>query len=143
MASIGVTAAEVEEWRPWAAAYVDMEIEERPDAGTHTESLKNARDMARRPIDDDHSLALKRVNTGVPGHYKPTAGTRAARRAQPERAPSSAPATGPSPEAPPPPDQHDHEGDVELHYQDEDAAVSLGYHDDTLIDDDDVRMGPA
>jgi hypothetical protein len=88
MASVGVTTEEVERWRPWAAAYVDMEIDEQLNS-THTGGLKDARDMARMVIDSDHSLSLKWVNVGVPGHYNPTAGARAAHCARPERASSS------------------------------------------------------
>jgi hypothetical protein len=139
MASVGVTTEEVERWRPWAAAYVDMEIDEQPNS-THTGGLKDARDMARMVIDSDHSLSLKRVNVGVPGHYNPTAGARAARCARPERASSSTPAMSPAFETQPPPvdfasdiqpppmdsasdkqpppNQLDHEGDIEPNYQD-------------------------
>jgi hypothetical protein len=32
LATIGVTAEEAEQWRPWAAAYVDMELEAQPNS---------------------------------------------------------------------------------------------------------------
>jgi hypothetical protein len=95
MASVRVTTEEVKCWQPWAAAYVDMEINEQPNS-MHTGGLKDARDMARMVINSNHSLSLKQVNVGIPGHYNPTAGVCAARHAQPERASSSTPAMSPA-----------------------------------------------
>ncbi|KAI0276512.1 hypothetical protein BC826DRAFT_1114118, partial [Russula brevipes] len=54
-------------------------------------------------------------------------GARAARRAQPQ----------------PPPDHHDPEDDADLNYQGEYVDISLDYHDDTPMDDDDVCVGLA
>ncbi|KAI0288627.1 hypothetical protein BC826DRAFT_678041, partial [Russula brevipes] len=74
LASIGVSATEAELWRPWAAAYVDMEIVERPN-GRHTEGLKKTRDVARTAIDNSPKWVFSSVQHHVLGYYDPS-GTR-------------------------------------------------------------------
>ena len=44
--SIGVTSDEAESWRAWAAAYIDMELEECPTS-THALLLQQAKEQAR------------------------------------------------------------------------------------------------
>ena len=67
LASVGVTTAEAETWRQWAAAYVDMSLTEHPEDALLQEALRDAR--AR--IDADHSLVLTKVNPGTLGYYSP------------------------------------------------------------------------
>jgi len=54
LASVGVTMAEAETWRQWAAAYVDMSLTEHPEDALLQDAMRDAR--AR--IDADHSLVV-------------------------------------------------------------------------------------
>ena len=65
--SVGMTTAEVETWRQWAAAYVGMLLTEHPEDALLQEALQDA----RMCINADHSLVLIKVNPGMPGYYSP------------------------------------------------------------------------
>jgi hypothetical protein len=131
-ASVGVTADEAEQWRPWATAYIDMELEEHPN-GSSANTLQEARTLAHRRIDQDSQWVLKKIHADAPGNYNPELERMRAERPpreprQPEAGPSSV-ATGDS---------------ITLRSTHPDAAeasdVQLGYGDGV---DEDTRMGPA
>jgi hypothetical protein len=141
LASVGVTADEAEQWRPWAAAYVEMELEEHPN-GTHAQVLRQARDSARAHITSNPKWVFTKLHADAPGNYNPELEkSRAARRntiqaeannaeAGPSSAAGKADSTAASARAdllahPDAPD----ESEVELDYEDE--------------LDEDTRMGPA
>ncbi|KAI0287759.1 hypothetical protein BC826DRAFT_1188804 [Russula brevipes] len=82
MATIGVSAGEADLWRAWAAAYVEMELEERP-GGARVEELRRARNSAHAHIDGDPGRwALRNVDAKAPGNYNPAVGVGKARRAR-------------------------------------------------------------
>ncbi|KAI0277736.1 hypothetical protein BC826DRAFT_1113744 [Russula brevipes] len=129
--SIGVRTGEAERWRAWATAYVEMELEQRPN-GTHAEELRQAREKARARIDDDPRWVLRKVHTDSPGNYNPAVERScAAHREQADQPPSNTPEAGPSSAA-----QLQHVDDLD------DADIKLEGIDDAL-EDDDERMGPA
>jgi hypothetical protein len=71
LASIGTTANEAEQWRPWAAAYVDMHITTYPNS-THAQDFQRARERARENIRDDPiKWVLNQITVDAPGHYDP------------------------------------------------------------------------
>jgi hypothetical protein len=94
LASIGVSANEAETWRPWATAFVEMELETRPNSNG-TEMLRQARDLMRARIDEDPMRALQRTHADAPGNYNPrvkasrAAKAEALRAEQAEAGPSS------------------------------------------------------
>ena len=69
-AMIGVTAKEAETWRPWAMAYIAMELEERPHSEYATDLLQ-ARDAAHAIIDSDPKWVTTSIHPDSPGNYKP------------------------------------------------------------------------
>jgi len=77
LASIGVTVAEVETWRQWAAAYVDISLTEHPEDALLQDTMWDT----HAHIDADHSLVLKKVNPGTPGYYSPVLEQSCAQRA--------------------------------------------------------------
>ncbi|KAI0280739.1 hypothetical protein BC826DRAFT_975106 [Russula brevipes] len=80
-ATIGVTAEEAETWRPWAMAYIAMELEKRPHS-KYAANLTRARDAAHAIIDNDPKWVITDVHPESVGNYNPaTAKTRAERRA--------------------------------------------------------------
>ncbi|KAH9974440.1 hypothetical protein BGW80DRAFT_1251648 [Lactifluus volemus] len=82
LAQSGVTPNEAEQWRPWATAYIEMTLSTYPD-GTHTPTLKQARNLARERIADEPALALRSVHVDAPGNYNPIIErSREARRSQ-------------------------------------------------------------
>jgi hypothetical protein len=66
----GVSPNKVEQWCPWATAYIEMELTEYPNS-THTPILEQARDMAHKHIADNPALALSSVHVDVPENYNP------------------------------------------------------------------------
>jgi len=138
-AYIGVTTDEAESWRAWAAAYIDMELEERPTS-THAQLLQQAREQARARINNDPNWVLTRVHITSPGYYNPaTENSRAQRNTR--RATERAPATFANAEAGPSSVPLD--GESHMHHADdaqEEEVVRLGYGDDQNEDD---RMGPG
>ena len=70
LASVSMTFDETEQWQPWAAAYVDMELEEHPNS-SHAQILKRARDRARMRIDKDSKWVLAKIHATTPGNYNP------------------------------------------------------------------------
>ncbi|KAI0281507.1 hypothetical protein BC826DRAFT_1111367 [Russula brevipes] len=69
-ATIGVTATEAESWRSWAAAYIAMEIEERPHS-KYAADLTRARDAAHAIIDNNSKWVISNVHPDSPGYYNP------------------------------------------------------------------------
>ena len=141
LASVGVTPGEAEQWRPWAAAYIDMELEEHPN-GSHAQTLRQARDRARARIDSDSRWVFRNVHQNAPGNYNPAREQARAARGlhrsphRPEASSSSNAKAGPSSVAA--------YGGAHLHLVYPDNAgegdVHLGYENDQ---DEDSRMGPA
>lgn len=130
LATVGVTTAEAEQWRPWAAAYIDMELEKHPDSDA-TPMLKEARESARDRITKDPKWVLTSVHPSAPGYYNPEReraratrnprGSRGKTR-QAEAGPSSANRSNSALRPAHPDDTED--GNVQLHYdnnQDEDT----------------------
>lgn len=66
----GVPPDEAEQWRPWATAYIEMELIEHPGSA-RAPSLRQARDLARKRIAYDPTLALTSVHVDAPGNYNP------------------------------------------------------------------------
>jgi hypothetical protein len=73
LATIGVTAKEAEWWRPWAAAYVEMELEAQPNS-YHMLKLQQARDAARARINTDLKWVFRNIYPDAPGNYNPGCG---------------------------------------------------------------------
>jgi hypothetical protein len=149
LASVGVTSEEAEKWRPWAAAYVEMELEARPDAG-YAQALRHAKDLARARITNNPALVLTRINPNSPGHWTPE-GNQPQIEAQQE---TQQPEAGPSSITADPPSaptelsvttrENLEDGDSHMPYAPSGAAgeeePSPGYGDDL---DEDTRMGPG
>jgi hypothetical protein len=70
LASIGTTAEQAEQWRAWATAYVDMELEAYPNS-SHATQLREAQARAHECVDQDHTLVLQNVSQSSPGYYYP------------------------------------------------------------------------
>jgi hypothetical protein len=138
-ASIGVTTDEAEAWRAWAAAYVDMELEDRPTSA-HAPQLRRAKEQSHVRIKADPAWVLAGLHVSTPGFYDPAReNTRPQRsmRSTTQHA-SAAPASheaGPS--------SVTLDGDSRMRHPDdaqEEDVVSLGYEDNENEDD---GMGPA
>ncbi|KAI0282247.1 hypothetical protein BC826DRAFT_974284 [Russula brevipes] len=69
-ATIGVTAEEAETWRPWAMAYIAMELEKRPHS-KYAANLTHARDAAHAIIDNDPKWVITDVHPKSMGNYNP------------------------------------------------------------------------
>ena len=69
-ATIGVTANEAETWRPWAMAYIAMELDDRP-CSEYATDLIQARDAAHAIIDSNPKWVTTSVHPDSPGNYKP------------------------------------------------------------------------
>jgi hypothetical protein len=54
----GVHPDEAELWRPWATAYIEMEINKRPNSN-HAPFLMHALDLTRQRIEEDPTLAFE------------------------------------------------------------------------------------
>jgi hypothetical protein len=125
-ALIGMTAEKAEQWRAWAAAYVDMEINESPNS-RYSSLLQEARALSCERIRQDPSLVLKNVNNLSPGYYQlelePTP-PRAMLHGAPHEAGPSAIAIDGDPSV-----LFDYTDDIE-------EVISLNYNEDD-------RMGPA
>jgi hypothetical protein len=132
LASISVSADKAEDWRPWAAAYVEMELEEHPNS-YHAQILKQARDKVRERIDNDPIWVFTKIHADAPGNYNlELVKARALRHTttQPDAGPSPAAAkTSGSHSNPTHPDAT---GDSE--------TIRLNYGDDQ---GEDLTMGPA
>jgi hypothetical protein len=68
--AIGVTAEEAERWWPWAAAYVDMELEVQLNS-YHVPKLQQARDAVHVRINADPKWVFKNIHPDTPGNYNP------------------------------------------------------------------------
>jgi hypothetical protein len=66
----GVPPDEAEQWRPWATAYIEMELIERPNS-MRAPILKQAKDLARKCITDNPTFILKSVHVDALGNYNP------------------------------------------------------------------------
>ena len=122
-ALIGVTVEKAEQWRAWAAAYVDMEIDESPNS-RYTSLLQEARALSHEHIRQDPSLVLKNVNKSSPGYYQPEhepMTPRAMLHGAPHEAGPSAIAVDADPAV-----LFDYTDDVE-------DAISLDYNEDDLM----------
>lgn len=132
LASIGVSANEAETWRPWATAFVEMELEARPNSNGAA-MLRQARDLMRARIDEDPTRALQRIHPNAPGNYNPrieasrAAKAEALRAAQAEAGPSSSVGAAP-----------DEKPTLE-HVVEEDDRI----RPNERTDYDDLYMGPA
>jgi hypothetical protein len=69
-AFIGVTMEEAEQWRPWAAAYINMELEEHPESD-HAQMLHRARQQMHTRINNNPDWVIARVYPTSPGYYNP------------------------------------------------------------------------
>lgn len=138
LASVGVTSDEAEQWRPWAAAFIEMELEGRPN-GRHAQMLRQARDSARACIDSDPKWVFKNIHADAPGNYNPALEQSRAMRSmarQAEAGSSSNAEAGPSSAA----------GDGEVHIRPahSDAADDCDVHlDHEGEQNDELRMAPA
>jgi hypothetical protein len=165
LASVGTTSDEAEQLRPWATAYVAMELEDYPNSEYATR-LRQARDLARARINSDSRWVLKKVSPDAPGYYNPELDqARAARESQPQaeagsssnaKAGPSAPTSdaGPSTstrDAGPSTSTNtassstttfDGNSLVQTHHRDDadENTVLLEYEEKS---DEDIRMGPA
>jgi hypothetical protein len=132
LASIGVSAIEAESWRPWATAFMEMELVARPNSNGAA-MLRQARDLMRARIDEDPTRALQRIHADAPGNYNPrieasrAAKVEALRAAQAEAGPSSSVETAP-----------EEEPTLE-HVVEEDDRMRPAEH----ADYDDLYMGPV
>jgi hypothetical protein len=134
MASVGITAHEAEQWRPWAAAYIEMELEERPTSA-HAPMLTQARDSARARIDSDTKWAFTKLHPDAPGNYNPERDRICAVRLTTTQAEVSAAGAGPSNATRSHPDEAT-EGDVDVNYDGE------GDDEDNEDNEEDL-MGPV
>jgi hypothetical protein len=140
--TIGVTTTEAEEWRVWAAAYVNMELNEHPNSA-YAPQLWQARDQAHARINSDPSWVLC-VHISCPGHYNlatpppqlqpPSNTTSIMHHATPHIQ-----AAADNAEAGPSSVTHDGDAHVPLLDGELEDSVSLGYDDE----DEDSWMGPA
>jgi hypothetical protein len=92
LADIGVSLAEAESWRPWAVAYIAMELE-RQSGGTYAQQFVEAQQLARERIDGNPRWVLGSLHASTPGYYNPACGraraTHQAARDAPAEAPSA------------------------------------------------------
>jgi hypothetical protein len=132
LAATGVTTAEAEQWRAWATAYLEMDLERSPN-GPRAELLRNAKQRARAIIDGNPQWILKNVHTNVPGNYNPGLERARAGRAQlPQAEAGSSSITVADPSTAAPAYTHpDDAGGTDTH---------LGYGD---VEGEDTSMGPA
>jgi hypothetical protein len=131
LASIGVPATEAEQWRPWAAAYVDMELDEHPQSD-HAPMMRRAQEQARERIDIDPSKVVTRVHRSSPGYYNPNNFISHSAQ-QPEDNSSNNAEAGTS--------STTLGRNTQRHPDDaEEVEVSIGYGDDL---DEDTAMGPG
>ena len=70
LAAAGTTQEEAERWRPWATAYIAMELETYPHS-SHAARLRQAEEMAHARIDSDPRWALTNIPLEAPGNYNP------------------------------------------------------------------------
>ena len=135
LASTGVSVDEAEQWRPWATAYIDMEVEEHPNGG-HAQALRQARDRAHARINNDPTWVLRNVHPDAPGNYNPVLEQSRAARRQLAVSSSSNAEAGPS-SVTIGADAHmhsAHSGDTE------ESDIHLAYEGGH---DEDSQMGPA
>jgi hypothetical protein len=136
-ASVGVTTNDAESWRAWAAAYVDMELEERP-ASAWAPQLQQAKEQAHARINADPTWVLTRIHETSPGYYNPArenARTQRNTRNTTQHAAPTRTEVGPS--------SVTLDGDTRMAHADdaqEEDVVHLGYEDS---EDEDDGMGPA
>jgi hypothetical protein len=153
LAANGVTQIEAEQWRPWATAYLEMELAVHPE-NAHAPALRQARDLAHKRIEEDPSFILTSVHTDAPGNYNPVLeqirATRAAefplkrKRDTPLPSPTCGEPKPLTPTVEPVPLPEDLAADAG------NAADSMEYEDDAVDiveygagwDDEDMKMGP-
>jgi len=132
LAFVGVTTDEAEQWQQWAAAYIDMELEEHPQSD-HAPTLRRAKEQTRGRIRNNPDRVVTRVHPSSPGYYNPNAHMGHAAQQAEESASINAEA-GPSTIAPAEDAQvPDHPDAIE-------EEVSIGFGDDQ---DEDMAMGPG
>jgi hypothetical protein len=68
LAAVGMTTTKAEQWRPWAAAYVDMELDAHPNS-MYAPMLNEARGLAQSRITKDPKWVLTSVHPSAPGHF--------------------------------------------------------------------------
>jgi hypothetical protein len=68
--TIGVTTDEAEKWQPWAAAYVNMELDGKIE-NTITKSLRHAKWRAHAHINSDPKWVFKNLPPDCLRHYRP------------------------------------------------------------------------
>ena len=147
LATTGTTSNEAEKLRPWAMAYIAMELESYPNS-EHSARLQQARDTAHARIDSDLRWALDNIPLEAAGSYNPgLVQACAARQSQlQEEASSSTNAeVGPSTPTPiinlPVPTPGGRARSRSRHPDNADEnTVTLEYEEK---DDEDVMMGPA
>ena len=131
LASIRFTEDEAEQLRPWAAAFLEMDLEEHPHSHL-AEELQTAKVRAHEVIDADPDQVLKNIPADAPGYYNPRLEqNRATRRAhcvdhQAETNVSGNATAGPS--------------SVTLDEDTRMNTIQLNYESN---DSEDERMGPA
>ena len=150
LADIGVSLAEAESWRPWAAAYIAMELERQPE-GVHAQQFVEAQQLARERIDGNPRWVLNSLHTSTPGYYNPACGRARATHQAVRDAPADA--LGVTPEA-----------GSSSHVDNDDSSATGGgpslaaiegntqgrvmpdddeREDAVSLHDEDTRMGPA
>jgi len=135
LAFIGFTEDEAERLRPWAAAFLEMDLEEHPHSN-HADELRAAKIHAHELIDADPNQVLKNVPADAPGYYNP--------RREQNRVTSSTRRTtetsAPLGNAPAGPSFITLDKDAQMNATDPENTVQLDYESDN---NEDERMGPA
>jgi hypothetical protein len=148
LASAGVLPSEAEQWRPWATAFIEMELDAHPGS-TRAPTLRHARELARKSIEDNPALVLRSVHTDAPGNYNPALErAREARDSQSESLKRKRDTPAPSPQqiearplTPIIPSVSTPEGFVETCLSPTDEP-DIAECDGGWDDDEDMRMGP-
>jgi len=144
LAATGVTPEEAEQWRPWAAAFVEMELEERPNSN-HAPLLRQARELTHARIESDPTKALQRVHGKTPGNYRPERERLQAEQnpTQPRQSPAGSSSTPQPDSGPSKTTTGDRSRSRSRSVHPDDARsqdVPLSYGD---TPDEDTQMGPA
>jgi hypothetical protein len=136
LAHCGITTAEAEQWRAWATAYVEMELEREPD-GNYAPLLKKARGMAIERVSKNPKWVIRTVSPMAPGNYNPTNEyTRVSHHESPSDD-ADAPTTT---AAAPSPDHRDDSLSSDTHSDSAEEEIRSHYD---IEQDDDSRMGPG
>jgi hypothetical protein len=139
LATNGVHPDEAEKWRPWATAYIEMELN-RSTNSDHAPILIRARDMARKCIAENPAYVLRSVHADAPGNYNPALEqARKARRSEIEKNKDAIMTdTQQPPSCAAPPILTEDFAQTHILPMDEEGTVQI-----SGWDDEDTRMGPG